>query len=197
MAVTLVDKVVDFHREKDWRRILDLREQFSNEDTRKILWAWPSEENLLFLREALISEHMEGVVSIGCGCGLLEWILQQYTGLSVVGIEVNRPWWESKYSNPSFIPLTYIDDQEDVNLNPSYALLFCYFNSGPDFRQYVKQYSGKMIIIIGPDEGSGRHTDPQPFSPEFGSSDWHLVRSQQVKDTGDFIAVYQRSHVTI
>lgn len=134
-----------------------------------------------------------------------------------MGYEVNRQWWESKYSIPSFIPLEYVDgDQLNVDglIPEDFALMFCYFNDGSAFREYVNRfryvnypawktpagnyvfyllYRGLMIIIIGPDDGSGRHTDPQPFTADFGQPCWVLIRQQEIKNTKDFIAIYIRS----
>lgn len=61
-------------------------------------------------------------------------------GLPVVGIEINRQWWESKYSVTPFIPLRYAEEKIIIDLDPKYALFFCYFNNGAAFREYVKNY---------------------------------------------------------
>ncbi|ENN70224.1 uncharacterized protein LOC109545681 [Dendroctonus ponderosae] len=192
----LLDQVLDFYSQNDWRKVLRLNETSECKEARKLLWAWPSEDNMLFLKKALEEYGLKGVASMGCGCGLLEWIIQQFTGLPVVGYEVNRQWWESKYSIPSFIPLEYVDsDQLNVDglIPQDFALMFCYFNDGRAFREYVQRFRGLMIIIIGPDDGSGRHTDPQPFTADFGQSGWMLVRQQEIKNTKDFIAIYLRN----
>lgn len=51
-----------------------------------------------------------------------------------------------------------------------------------------------MIIIIGPHDGSGRHTDPQPYNVDFGDSKWEVVAHQEIKNTKDFIAIYLREN---
>lgn len=107
---------------------------------------------------------------------------------------MNREWWESKYSNPQFIELYYPKTPLEEPLNNRYALLFCYFNNGPAFQDYIKQYEGNVVFIIGPGKGRGTHTNPQPFTPNFERKDnWSLLDSTEVKNSKDFIAVYVKS----
>ncbi|CAG9768031.1 unnamed protein product [Ceutorhynchus assimilis] len=189
----VLEKVLHFHSNNNWKEILRINEKSNDKNALKLLWVWPSEENLKFLESALAERNIQGVTSLGCGCGLLEWIIQAYTGLPIVGFEINKEWWESKYSVPAFIPLKYVEEEIVVETNPNFALLFCYFNNGEAFREYVDNYRGNMVIIIGPHDGSGRHTDPRPFFPNFGQSKWHLVNYEEIKDTRDFITIYIRS----
>lgn len=115
------------------------------------------------------------------------------SGIPVIGYEVNQEWWDSKYSTPQFIKLNYFSTPLGKNsLNADYALLFCYFNNGPAFREYIKYFNGNVVFIIGPGKGKGRHTDPQPFINSFGDIHWRLHSYQEVKDSNDFIAVYIR-----
>ncbi|RZC39230.1 uncharacterized protein BDFB_001580 [Asbolus verrucosus] len=189
----LLDRVLFLFKQKDWREVLELNKVECEVVTRKLLWVWPSESNLKLIKNTVNEFGLNGVISIGCGCGLFEWLLQEYSGLPVIGYEVNKEWWMSKYCNPHFIELNFpsLPPTEDI-LDPSYALLFCYFNNGPAFRDYVNCYNGDLIFIIGPGEGAGRHTDPEPFKPEFGGSKWTLCELQEVRDTKDFIAAYVR-----
>lgn len=111
----------------------------------------------------------------------------------MIGYEINKEWWQSKYSNPQFIELIYPDIPLSENLSGNYALLFCYFNNGPAFHDYVEHYDGNVIFIIGPGKGRGTHTDPQPFSPNFKCNNWILFNSIEVKNSKDFVAVYIRN----
>lgn len=87
--------------------------------------------------------------------------------------------------------MNYVDNSvEDASLNSKYALLFCYFNNGTAFRDYIQNYEGNIVFIIGPGEGKGHHTDPEPFKTNFGTNNWKLYDYQEVKDSKDFIAVY-------
>lgn len=108
----------------------------------------------------------------------------------MIGYEINREWWTSKYSVPMFIDHIYSNQENKVELNSKYALLFCYFNDRMAFKQYVRNYNGSLVLIIGPGEGRGTHTDPQPFRPNFEGNSWVLYDYQEVKNTKDFIAAY-------
>ncbi|XP_050296257.1 uncharacterized protein LOC126736089 [Anthonomus grandis grandis] len=181
------------YQQKQYRKILNLNENSDNRIASKILWVWPSLKNLNFIKGELRRYGVKGVISIGCGCGLLEWIIQEHTGLPVIGYEINREWWESKYSVPPFINLRYADDEIQPKFDPEFAMMFCYFNDGTTFRNYLQKYSGKIVLIIGPADGAGRHTAPEPFYPDFRTKNWRLISNQEVKDTKDFIAIYMKT----
>ena len=87
------------------------------------------------------------------------------------------------------------------------ALLFCYFNNNEYFHQYLQQYRGQCVILIGPIDGA-RHCDPEPdylqvlqiflvkensFLKEKlqGHADWDLYSSFSLKEE-DAISVYRR-----
>ncbi|CAH0550396.1 unnamed protein product [Brassicogethes aeneus] len=193
MTESILQTVLQFYHENRWEEALKVNKNSDNLEASKVLWVWPSLMNLRFLKKKCLEFQMEGFVSLGCGCGLLEWFIHNATGLPVMGYEINEAWWKSKYSCPQFIPLNFSPEIPDSSmLNSKCALLFCYFNNRPAFLDYVKCYKGNMVIIIGPGEGSGRHTDPEPFKPGFDSPEWILNDYQEVKDTKDYVAVYVR-----
>lgn len=72
-------------------------------------------------------------------------------------------------------------------------MLFCYFNNGVAFAEYMKHYSGQLMVIIGPGYGKGVHTDPLPFD-DFGE-EWSLYKSQEVRNSKDYIVFYRRLKV--
>lgn len=160
------------------------------------LWVRPSEDNLHFIKEQTVNAGCCQLVSIGCGSGLLEWLIHTATGLEVTGIEVDRSWWESSCAPPVFLPLMYADEEHgsDITTNKNAALLFCYFNNGSAFSEYIRQYEGNCFIVIGPGEGRGTHTHPAPFNVILESeSAWKMEAFQEVQHTKDFIAVYVKS----
>lgn len=73
-----------------------------------------------------------------------------------------------------------------------FSLMFCYFNNRSAFLEYVKFYTGNIIIIIGPDSQTltGRHTDPLPLIPQFEKDEWYLY--DIFRFDIDVIAVYTR-----
>jgi hypothetical protein len=79
----------------------------------------------------------------------------------------------------------------------TFALMFCYFNNGPAFREYVRHYQGDFIILIGPKDGVGRHTNPLPFSVEFENvHEWKRVDHTPIGDNQDFMVIYKRKRVS-
>jgi hypothetical protein len=115
-----------------------------------------------------------------------------YTDVRLFGVEVDRNWWTSPYAPPVFHPLHYPEEPEvQRSLKESNtALLFCYFNCEPAWREYLANFNGPLVIVCGPVEGCGTHSDPQPFqnlTPE-----WTVVDGAKVGNTHDAIAVYAR-----
>ncbi|XP_057653712.1 uncharacterized protein LOC130892344 isoform X1 [Diorhabda carinulata] len=192
MEDSFVNTLLTLYKVEKWKEILKLNENSDNLNALKLLWVWPEEKNFKFIKNLVKDLGYKGILSLGCGCGLLEWLINQSTGLPVLGYEINREWWESKYSSFKFIKLNYINQLNEHSLDPNYALLFCYFNNKKSFQDYVNNYKGHLIFIIGPGCDVPRHTEPQPFSADFGTTDWHLYCYQEVKTTGDFIAAFIR-----
>lgn len=81
MESNFLEIVLEHYRENDWKSILKLNEKSDNPKALKILWAWPEESNLFFLKYCLERYNIEGIMSIGCGCGLLEWIIEKCSGM--------------------------------------------------------------------------------------------------------------------
>ncbi|KAL0831785.1 hypothetical protein ABMA28_001323 [Loxostege sticticalis] len=197
MQENLVNDIIDLQREKKWKEIVE--RYHDHPDRNKLLWVFPSKENFEFLKERLQRLCCDGVLSVGCGSGLLEWMITEATGIPVSGVEIDGAWWHCKYAPPTFIPLLFTANELDKDIQSllqeshSTALLFCYFNNRQAFNEYLKYFSGNVIVIIGPADGKGVHTDPKPFGdvPE----EWKLYDSQEVRDSKDFIAIYRRNSV--
>lgn len=185
--------VIELYKEKNWSEILKISEVNKNENIRHLIWVWPSMKNLDFIKRNLFERNLKKIISIGCGCGLFEWIFMEYSGLEVIGYEINQEWWESKYSGPKFLKLNFpIQPFCNETLSSTAALLFCYFNDASAFKDYVNCYEGNLIFIVGPGEGRGTHTDPQPFKSNLDVLKWRLYDFQEVRCSKDFIAVYLR-----
>ncbi|OWR53093.1 hypothetical protein KGM_204103 [Danaus plexippus plexippus] len=193
MEDNMIDEVRRLYEDGNWRTIV--RTYRDHPGRNRLLWVYPTEENFVFIKKYMEESKCANILSIGCGCGLLEWMIIAATGLQVYGLEVDGAWWQSKYAPPTFIPLLFTPNKLDEHARRllqrrDTALLFCYFNNGPAFEQYLKEYLGGIVIIIGP-EGKGVHTDPKPFGDM--PSDWTLDVHQEVGDTKDFIAIYRRA----
>lgn len=76
----LFSRVRNLYQEKRWDEILKLNQYSNIPNANRILWVWPNEEDIRFIQDYILKNGLKGVSSIGCGNGLLEWILQEATG---------------------------------------------------------------------------------------------------------------------
>lgn len=197
--LTSVELDTQFHKlalEGKWREVLEYRGKFTLEEKIRYLWAWPSLSDLVVLKWMFEECGLQTLLSIGCGSGLLEWILNKATGVSVKGLEVDENWWISNYSPKSFIDLHFLEgsdiDLERIAGTDDFGLLFCYFNDSEAFSNYVDAFKGKWIVIIGPEDGVGRYTEPMPLRPCFKKAkSWKLETNFSLID-GDIVAIYRR-----
>lgn len=193
---TLREEIIALYNKGEADTILSLISTFTEEEERPwdslLLWVRPKPCCLAALAEHVRGANISAVASVGCGTGLLEWLVQAHTGLSVVGYEVNAEWWSSRYAPPTFIPLTYVDtDAAPPRVPPTHALMCCYFNDGKAFRQYVSAYEGPALVIIGATSGE-RHTDPHPLD-YVDEGSWRLTFTHRISPE-DLLAGYLRQH---
>lgn len=78
MEDNLVNDILELYKMNKWREIIS--RYHNHAERNKLLWVFPSEENLEFIKEVLGEYKCNNVLSIGCGSGLLEWIVTQATG---------------------------------------------------------------------------------------------------------------------
>lgn len=184
----------------DWKKVIDLGQALPFNSRVKYLWVWPLQDDLERIQEALVCFGISRVLSIGCGTGLLEWLITAATGISVAGVEKDEQWWRSKYATRTYIPMVFaeamtnVDESQGQQQTTWQAMMFCYFNNGAAFREYVKNFNGHYVIIAGPMEGRGVHTDPLPFGAKFpADQDWEVVHSIPVgsENLNQFV-IYQK-----
>lgn len=72
------DKIIDLYKEKNWKEII--AKYHDHPERSKVLWVFPTEDNFRFLKECLDSLSCHKIVSVGCGTGLLEWMITESTG---------------------------------------------------------------------------------------------------------------------
>lgn len=58
--------------------IFKLKSLIKIEERSRYLWAWPDNNILKLLKHELQKLSIKRILSVGCGSGLLEWIIQQY-----------------------------------------------------------------------------------------------------------------------
>ncbi|XP_053975841.1 uncharacterized protein LOC128874801 [Hylaeus volcanicus] len=189
------EKIIDLYSQGKWIDIVNL-DCISNEFEKcRLFWVLPTINDLNWIKEIIDKHSLAGLASIGCGCGLLEWLFREYSGLDVIGIELDRSWWRSKYSPPLFLENIFFVQENNIEnlcLSEKYALLFCYFNNELAFSDYVANYKGNLIFVIGPEDGQHRFTDPMPFDTKFDEYGWKLLDKKQVERSNDYITVYAR-----
>ncbi|KAK1122617.1 hypothetical protein K0M31_009061 [Melipona bicolor] len=199
MSVIMVNENIDeqiltFHSEQKWLDIVNLNCTLTKLNKSRLFWVLPTVNDLHWMKDVIDKQNVAGLVSIGCGCGLFEWLFEEYSGLNVIGVELDRSWWCSKYSPPLFLKnIVFIHENEDNSfLSNEYALLFCYFNNGPAFCNYVENYKGSLIFVIGPKSNEERWTDPMPFDKKFDEYGWKLIAKKEMERTNDYIAIYNK-----
>ncbi|GBP84383.1 hypothetical protein EVAR_99282_1 [Eumeta japonica] len=190
-----VSEVLALRERGDWRQVVD--KYHDHPQRNKLLWVFPSPENFKFLHETMRRLACDKILSVGCGSGLLEWLIMESTGLDVVGVEVEGAWWGSRHAPPALAP-RLLTDADSARRAPrvrrllqesaATAILFCYFINGPAFTSYMAEFAGSVAVIVGPGPGKGVHADPKPFD-ELGR-DWNLFDSQEVRRSNDHIAIY-------
>lgn len=79
MEYNLLPEITSLYKTNQWQEMLKLSENGKSEDLRNFMWVWPSQRNLRFIAKKILDNHLDGIMSIGCGCGLFEWILQEST----------------------------------------------------------------------------------------------------------------------
>lgn len=187
----------------DWHGIIEVGSQFPQAEKTRFLWAWPSIECLHWLKRCLTQNHIRCILSIGCGSGLLEWLIHKSTDVCVTGLELDRSWWKSSYSPKKFVDLRFTDTELTSDFlkscanctdSQAFALLFCYFNSRDAFLQYMKCYEGDFVIIVGPMSENHVVTDPNPLNPKFEENTWSLFGCYQFNDLhSNCMSVYVRT----
>lgn len=174
---------------QSWRKLLVLGNTLDKQLKRKLLWIWPTASDINKFIQTMQQLGLQTVLSIGCGSGLLEWLISAVgeNAILVYGLERDPNWWCSKYAVQSFIPLNYVDNTESTGsrldstvfsrccsgVMPC-ALLFCYFNNHRAFLDYLNVFEGTWVVLIGPQPTIGIHTNPNPLQPELSSSQWVL-----------------------
>lgn len=182
MTPSLEECLVNLSGVDDWHGVIEAGKNFSVEEKTKFLWAWPTVECFQWLSTILKNNRIDSILSIGCGSGLLEWLIKKTASINVIGLELDKSWWKSAYSPKKFVELKFTESQItndflhkciEIDTN-RFALLFCYFNDRAAFLEYVEAYSGNLIIIVGPKTRQHIVTDPNPLDPNFENEEWTL-----------------------
>ena len=88
-----VKNLYELYEGDEWRKVIKLADTASHEERRRYLWAWPTEQNMKELKSELDKIGVRSILSIGCGTGLFEWLMNKCTSIQVKGIEVDEFYW--------------------------------------------------------------------------------------------------------
>ena len=80
MENPILENIIKLHNNKKWIEIIDFLNTFDIEAVRKILWVFPSLKDISWITRVIEENNLRGIFSIGCGCGLLEWLIHQNSG---------------------------------------------------------------------------------------------------------------------
>lgn len=197
--MSLEDCLVTLSLNGDWHGVIEIGNNFTIEERSKFLWAWPSFDCLQWLNRLFKENNIKTLLSIGCGSGLLEWLISQSTGVRVHGLELDRSWWNSTYSPKTFVDLRFTETHITTDFlrrcagAEQFALLFCYFNCRDAFLQYIRAFDGDFVILVGPMSEEHIVTDPNPMNPKFEINEWSLLCYYQLNDQNlNCICVFRR-----
>ncbi|CAH1395372.1 unnamed protein product [Nezara viridula] len=188
------EQVIESFMKGDWEAVIEAQAVLNEP---YFLWPKPNKNDLYFISDSMKRLNIERILSIGCGCGLLEWLLMVASGVKVTGIEIDKNYWKSKYARKSFIDLVFPQEEafsENI-CKDNNALMFCYFNDMDAFLEYLNIYPGHCLIIIGP-ENCGRHTAPSPYDENI-PNEWQLWKMREIATTGDYICIYTKRKLNI
>ncbi|XP_070514688.1 uncharacterized protein [Cardiocondyla obscurior] len=186
------ENILLLYNAQKWEEIAALSFVSGNSKSSRLSWVLPDVNDLHWINNITRMHNVSGVASIGCGCGLLEWLLQKCSGLDVVGIELDSSWWNSKYSPPQFLKNIIFVENESINFQvpKRYAMLFCYFNNSAAFCNYMENYKGNLVFVIGPAQGNNCITDPLPFDKKFDKYNWTLINQKKLAHSNNYITAY-------
>ena len=111
-------------------------------------------------------------------------------GIEVIGYEVDRAWWQGRYGVKPFIEHIYIDEVKTRHVPEGSVLMTCYFHSWQCWNQYLAEFRGDIVIVIGP------HTNDHLTFPEprhMLSDPRFVLESQRDIAGGDKIVILRRN----
>lgn len=89
MEENFVNNVIELYKNGQWQEITERYHDYPERN--KLLWVFPSEGNFRFLRTCLADLNCDEIISVGCGSGLLEWMIVQATGKVIIKILACKP----------------------------------------------------------------------------------------------------------
>ena len=138
-----VEQIRKWVRDDNYTNILDYYKG-AKSILPELLWIIPTENLINFIHNEVKLFNASGLISVGAGTGLFEWLIQKITGLRVISYESHK----SKTQIDNF-GLTFIEDIPECNLPSDHIMMICYGHNSYDYNYYFNTYKGPCIIIIG------------------------------------------------
>lgn len=80
--------ILRLHNDCNWKDIVNLTSVIDSSKNNRLFWVLPTLDDLSWITEVIKKNKISGIISIGCGCGLIEWLLQNYSGEHLCSIEI-------------------------------------------------------------------------------------------------------------
>jgi len=78
------ENILSLYNAQKWEEIILLSSTINSLRTCRLSWVLPDISDLSWINNIVRKYNISGIASIGCGCGLLEWLLQKYSGKSLI-----------------------------------------------------------------------------------------------------------------
>lgn len=74
------ENILSLYNARKWRDIAALSSTAKDLRTCRLSWVLPDVSDLHWIDDIVRRYNLPGIASVGCGCGLLEWLLEKYSG---------------------------------------------------------------------------------------------------------------------
>lgn len=81
-SANIDENILSLYNAQKWKEIAALSSASDNPKSSRLSWVLPDLSDLYWMNDIIRNNNLSGVASIGCGCGLLEWLLQKCSGKS-------------------------------------------------------------------------------------------------------------------
>jgi hypothetical protein len=141
--------------------------------------------------EAVHDAGAAGVMSVGCGDGVLEYLLSFQLAVRACDLASPRATFVRQRVEYESIVARFVP----AEVPDGYALLFCFaaIKGGDAAEMYIHTYRGPCVIIIA--DGSPNSCNPDPRrggDPASAYTEWGLRLEKERKTTFGVMYVYRR-----
>lgn len=74
------ENILSLYNAQKWEEITALSSTTNDLRTCRLSWILPDVSDLHWMSGIVREYNLSGIASVGCGCGLVEWLLQKYSG---------------------------------------------------------------------------------------------------------------------